>query len=144
MDAPVRFAPIDRHDRDDADEQKPTLEAAFDHYGVEYNPQRSIGMAPCPLHEDGTPSLSYNTDRQVWKCHSCGQGGDSYSLIMMKESTDFVGARALAASVALATRDAGGGDGLLSGSAYGGRRALPGRSRDRAGRAGYVPAWRRR
>ncbi|WP_341533605.1 CHC2 zinc finger domain-containing protein [Streptomyces cinnamoneus] len=144
MDAPVRFEPIGRHDRDDEDEQKPTLESVLDHYGVEYNPQRATGMAPCPLHDDSTPSLSYNTDRQVWKCHSCGRGGDSYSLIMEKESTDFVGARALAASVALATRGTGGGNSFLSGSAYGGRRSLPGRSRDRAGRGGYVPAWRRR
>ncbi|WP_368068010.1 CHC2 zinc finger domain-containing protein [Streptomyces sp. VNUA116] len=103
-----------------------------------------MGMAPCPFHEDATPSMSFNTDRGLWKCHSCGRGGDSYTLIMEKETTSFVGARALAASLALATRDAGGGDQHLSGSTYGGRRPVSGRPRDRAGRGGYVPAWRRR
>ncbi|MFJ1932600.1 CHC2 zinc finger domain-containing protein [Kitasatospora sp. NPDC088160] len=126
------------------DDQKPSLEAVFEHYDVAFNDQRSIGMAPCPFHDDRTPSLSYNLDRQVWKCHSCGEGGDSYSLIMMKESTDFAGARTTAASLALATRDAGGGNEQLSGSSYAGRRTVPGRSRDRAGRGGYIPAWRRR
>ncbi|MFD7738080.1 CHC2 zinc finger domain-containing protein [Kitasatospora sp. NPDC059800] len=142
MDDPVRLGRLDRpHDGDD---QKPSLEALFEHYDVAFNSQRTIGMATCPLHDDRTPSLSYHLDRQVWKCHSCGAGGDAYSLIMEKESTDFVGARTLAASLALATRDAGGGNEQLSGSAYAGRRPVPGRSRDRAGRGGYVPAWRRR
>ncbi|MEU7148504.1 CHC2 zinc finger domain-containing protein [Streptomyces sp. NPDC045456] len=100
-------------------------------------------MTRCPLHEDNTPSLSYNTDRQVWKCHSCGAGGDSYSMIMEKENTTFVRARAIATSLTLATRDAGRSDRELSGSAYGGRRAVPARSRNRESRGGYVPAWRR-
>ncbi|WP_372407172.1 CHC2 zinc finger domain-containing protein [Streptomyces luteireticuli] len=132
-----------RIDGERPEQPKPTLEAVLDHYGVDVDSHRAMGMARCPLHEDNTPSLSYNTDRQVWKCHSCGRGGDSYTLIMEKEGTDFVGARALAASVAFATRDAGGGNSRLSGSAYGGRRAVSGRSRPGAGRGGYVPAWRR-
>ncbi|MFI9228961.1 CHC2 zinc finger domain-containing protein [Streptomyces rimosus] len=115
----------------------------MEHYGLDFNPQRVMGMTRCPLHEDNTPSLSYNTDRQVWKCHSCGAGGDSYTMIMEKETTDFVGARTLAASLAFTTRDAGGGDERISGSAYGGRRAVSPRTRNREGRGGYVPAWRR-
>ncbi|MEU5433801.1 CHC2 zinc finger domain-containing protein [Streptomyces sp. NPDC020719] len=136
----MRFQQVDR----DQERERPALEAVLDHYEVEYNPQRALGMAHCPLHEDATASLSYNTDRQLWKCHSCGEGGDAYTLIMKKEKTDFVGARALAASLALATRDAGGGDEHLSGSAYGGRRTVPARSRDRSRGGGYTPAWRRR
>ncbi|MFF5606242.1 CHC2 zinc finger domain-containing protein [Streptomyces cellulosae] len=101
-------------------------------------------MARCPLHEDQTPSFSWNTDRQLWKCHSCGEGGDAYTLIMKKEQTDFVGARSLAASLGLPARDAGGRDARVSGSAYGGRRTVPARSRNRSRRGGYVPAWRRR
>ncbi|MFJ2814334.1 CHC2 zinc finger domain-containing protein [Streptomyces sp. NPDC087294] len=101
-------------------------------------------MTRCPLHEDETPSFSWNTDRQLWKCHSCGKGGDSFSLIMEKEGTDFVGARALAASVAFATRDVGGGNRGLSGSSYAGRRAVPPRPGNRTGGGNYVPAWRRR
>ncbi|MEU3709028.1 CHC2 zinc finger domain-containing protein [Streptomyces catenulae] len=130
-------------DDDGPEHEKPALEAVLDHYGVDINSQRAMGMTRCPLHEDNTPSFSYNIDRGLWKCHSCGRGGDAYTLIMEKEGIDFVGARALAASLALATRDVGGGNEHLSGSAYSGRRAVPAGSRHRKGRGGYVPAWRR-
>ncbi|WP_327431399.1 CHC2 zinc finger domain-containing protein [Streptomyces sp. NBC_01236] len=139
----MRFSRID-NDHQDQEYEKPTLEAVFEHYGIDVNPQRASGMAHCPLHEDDNPSFSWNTDRQVWKCHSCGEGGDSYTLIMKKEKTDFVGAKRLAASLAFATRDAGGGNRGLSGSSYAGRRKVSARSGDRAGRGNYVPAWRRR
>ncbi|MFI5497211.1 CHC2 zinc finger domain-containing protein [Actinoplanes sp. NPDC051859] len=33
-------------------------------------------------HEDRTPSLSLQLQREVWHCHSCGKGGDAYQLIM--------------------------------------------------------------
>ncbi|MFF7021381.1 CHC2 zinc finger domain-containing protein [Streptomyces klenkii] len=140
---------IDRGRNEDR-EEKPALEAVFGHYDLDYNPERATGMAPCPFHEDRTPSFSYNLDRQLWKCHSCQASGDSYEFIIHYETTvngneiAFVGAKSLAASLGLATSDAGGGDEHLSGSAYGGRRAVPSQSRDRKGRGGYVPAWRRR
>ncbi|MGI5530131.1 CHC2 zinc finger domain-containing protein [Streptomyces syringium] len=139
----MKFERIGRRDFEDQGHEKPSLDAVLEHYEVGFNPLRSMGMAPCPFHEDNTPSMSFNTDRGLWRCHSCGRGGDSYTLIMEKENISFVDARALAASLALATGDAGGGYGDLSGSSYAGRRAVPGRSRDRAGRGGYVPAWRR-
>ncbi|MFF3692054.1 MULTISPECIES: CHC2 zinc finger domain-containing protein [Streptomyces] len=142
MDAAVNLARL-RNDFEDQEHEKPTLAAVLDHYEIDYNPERTSGMAPCPLHEDNTPSFSYHLDRGLWKCHSCGEGGDSYTLIMKKEKTTFAGARTLAASLALATDDAGGGDRRLSGSAYGGRRSVPSRARDHRGRGGYVPAWRR-
>ncbi|WP_411120622.1 CHC2 zinc finger domain-containing protein [Streptomyces sp. x-19] len=145
----MRLDRLGRRDFDDEDGTRPTLEAVLEHYEVDFNPHRSYGMARCPLHEDNTPSLSYNLDRQVWKCHSCHEGGDSYELIIKHETIvnrkeiTFVGAKSLATSLALPVRDAGGGDNRLSGSAYGGRRSVPPRSRDRSARSGYVPAWRR-
>ncbi|MEU0739280.1 CHC2 zinc finger domain-containing protein [Streptomyces sp. NPDC006134] len=142
MDAPVNLRRL--RDFEDQDQEKPTLAAVLDHYEVDYNPGRATGMAPCPLHEDNTPSLSYHLDRGLWKCHSCGEGGDSYSLLMKKEGVTFARARALAASLSLATEDAGGSDRELSGSAYGGRRSTSPRARHHEGRGGYVPAWRRR
>ena len=33
-------------------------------------------MGHCPLHEDRTPSLSIHSEEGLWKCHSCGEGGD--------------------------------------------------------------------
>jgi hypothetical protein len=139
----VRFHRVGDRDHGNS-EKKPTLEAVMHHYEVDFNDQRNTGMAKCPLHDDNTPSMSYKLDDGVWKCHSCGEGGDSYSMIMMKEDTDFRGARALATALHLPEGDAGGGSEHVSGSRYGGSRSVPARSRDRAGGSGYVPAWRRR
>ncbi|MFE0771946.1 CHC2 zinc finger domain-containing protein [Streptomyces sp. NPDC058861] len=139
----MKFRRVDT-DHEDQDHEKPTLEAVFEHYDIDFNSHRVTGMTACPLHEDNTPSMSFNTDKGLWKCHSCGKGGDSFSLIMEKEGTDFVGARALAASLALTTRDAGGGDQRVSGSSYAGRRAVSPRQGDRPRGGGYTPAWRRR
>ncbi|MFF4528206.1 CHC2 zinc finger domain-containing protein [Streptomyces sp. NPDC001407] len=145
----MNFRRVDRGG-EGREQEKPTLEAVFEHYGLDYNPQRATGMAPCPLHEDRTPSFSYNLDRQVWKCHSCQQAGDSYEFIIDYETTvnrngiTFVGAKSLAASLGLATSDAGRGNEHLSGSTYAGRRKVSAEPRDRKGGGGYIPAWRRR
>ncbi|MFG1602828.1 CHC2 zinc finger domain-containing protein [Actinoplanes sp. NPDC049265] len=101
-------------------------------------------MIACLLHEDHTPSCSIDTNKDLWRCHSCSRGGDAYTLIMEKEGVDFVRARALAASLGLPTGSAGGGDSDLSGSRYGRRRSLPASTRNRPAHGGYVPAWRRR
>ncbi|MEU7905907.1 CHC2 zinc finger domain-containing protein [Actinoplanes sp. NPDC049118] len=101
-------------------------------------------MTHCPLHDDRTPSLSLQLEREVWHCHSCGKGGDAYQLIMEKEGIGFARARALATSLNLAARSTGGSDSELSGSRYGRRRTLPAGTRDRPRDSRYVPAWRRR
>jgi hypothetical protein len=99
-------------------EGKPELAAVLDHYEVPYSPTRVSQMAHCPLHEDRTPSLSLNLRSGLWKFHSCGRGGDSYTLIMELEGIDFVRARTLAAAVGLAAAGPGGSDHHLSGSRY--------------------------
>ncbi|MEU9126559.1 CHC2 zinc finger domain-containing protein [Kitasatospora sp. NPDC048540] len=139
----MRFSRVGDRDESGGDE-KPDLGELLDHYDVGRNPLRATGMVRCPLHEDNTPSMSFNTDKGLWRCHSCGEGGDSYSLIMKKEDTDFVGARTFAATLGLAAGGAGGGGDELSGSRYARGRRLPARKGDRSGGSGYVPAWRRR
>ena len=80
---------------------KPSLEAVLDLYNVRYTPYKTTQMTHCPLHDDRTSSLSLNLDKQLWKCHSCGNGGDSWELLKKMEDTDFDGARAHAAAVHL-------------------------------------------
>ena len=36
-------------------------------------------MVRCPFHGDRNPSLSLNLSKGLWKCHSCGKGGDAVS-----------------------------------------------------------------
>ena len=38
-----------------------------------------IGRCPNPLHEDKKPSCSFNSEKGVWYCHSCGDGNNAYS-----------------------------------------------------------------
>ncbi|ATW61351.1 DNA primase [Streptomyces phage Dexers] len=128
---------------DNDDDSKPELSAVLDHYEVDFNPERATGMGHCPLHEDNTPSMSYNTDKGLWRCHSCGEGGDSYTMIMLKEGTDFRGARTVATTLGLPEGSSGRSDEQLRGSRYGGSRKVPGRSGAGSNGGGYQPRWRR-
>ena len=65
---------------------KPKLEDVIEHY-TGAGPSRR--MIHCPLHEDSTPSCSVNYTRQLWNCHSCGEGGDAWNLMMLKEQAEF-------------------------------------------------------
>ena len=44
-------------------------------------------MGICPLHDDGTASLSVNG--QLWKCFGCAAGGDVVEWIRLKEKLEF-------------------------------------------------------
>jgi len=44
----------------------------------------------CPLHEDRSPSLSVNVERQVFKCHGCGEGGDVIRFIERLKGMSFL------------------------------------------------------
>ena len=44
----------------------------------------------CPFHEDHSPSLSLDLERQLFYCHACGVGGDILRFVMLRDAVDFV------------------------------------------------------
>jgi hypothetical protein len=49
-------------------------------------------MARCPMHGDGqeaNPSMSVNVQKNVWRCHACGVGGDVIALVQRARGLDF-------------------------------------------------------
>ena len=43
----------------------------------------------CPFHNDTNPSLSISTDKRIFKCFSCGAGGDIFNFTMLYHKKSF-------------------------------------------------------
>ncbi len=57
----------------------------------------STFKAPCPFHQEKTPSFHVWPETATWKCFGCGKGGNAFHFLMEKEHLDFPEAvRALA------------------------------------------------
>lgn len=45
--------------------------------------------ACCPFHEERTPSFFVVPDKQIFKCHGCGEGGDVFAFLMKRLGLQF-------------------------------------------------------
>ncbi len=43
----------------------------------------------CPFHDDHSPSMSVDPTKQIYKCFSCGAGGNVYTFVMEYENVSF-------------------------------------------------------
>ena len=43
----------------------------------------------CPFHEDHSPSMSVSTDKQIYKCFSCGAAGNVFTFVKDYENVSF-------------------------------------------------------
>lgn len=62
-------------------------------------------MASCPFHEDKNPSFSVSEPKQIFKCFSCGRGGNAFSFLQEMEGISFTEAVGKAAEFANVTID---------------------------------------
>ncbi len=44
----------------------------------------------CPFHDDHSPSMSVSKDRQIYKCFSCGAGGNVFTFVKNYENISFI------------------------------------------------------
>lgn len=67
------------------------LKAVVEYYGGEVREGYSKPVRCC-FHDDSRRSAVMSTDGEkagLYFCHTCGIGGDAYSLLMWKEGVDF-------------------------------------------------------
>lgn len=142
----MRFHRID-NDHSGGETSKPTLDAVMHHFDVDFNDQRNTGMAKCPLHDDNTPSMSYRLDEGLWNCHSCGKGGDSFTMIQeyhaeqLNKQLGFKETKAYAKEHGLEEGAVAKQDSYTS--RYGGGHRAAKKPGQKPG-SGYVPAWKRK
>ena len=44
----------------------------------------------CPFHDDSSPSMNVSQEKQIFKCFSCGAGGNSFTFLRDIENISFI------------------------------------------------------
>lgn len=75
-------------------------EIAQGRYGVEFKPAGKNSLkAICPLHEETEPSFGVNTEKQLFHCFGCKEGGDVFSFVQKMENVTHIQAVELLADL---------------------------------------------
>ncbi len=81
------------------------VDVVGDHVALTRRGKNFVGL--CPFHDDSTPSLNVSQEKQIYKCFSCGAGGNSFTFLRDIENISFIEAiRQLADRAGIALPDA--------------------------------------
>src|SRR5215212_6263862 len=58
--------------------------------GLELARQKNEYWALCCFHEENTPSLSFNPEKNVFHCFGCKKSGGVIDFVMARDKLDFV------------------------------------------------------
>ncbi|MCK4598552.1 DNA primase, partial [Candidatus Bipolaricaulota bacterium] len=65
----------------------------------------------CPFHKDDTPSFTVSSEKGLWHCFGCGEGGDVFAFLMKIERISFPeAAERLAAEAGVSLKRRGDGE----------------------------------
>ena len=122
-------------------EDRPSIQAVFEHYDGRMARWKSYGWSACycilPGHDDRTASAQINDETGRFRCLACSVSYDVYGLVMAVENLGFKDAKRRAAELA-------GGDSDVRATAPGlSGRGVASHKGSRPGRRAYVPPWAR-
>ena len=69
--------------------QKPEIIGVLQKEGIELKQKGRVFWARCPLHQDRSPSLKVDPERQTFHCFGCGAGGDVIAFIQARRKCSF-------------------------------------------------------
>ena len=58
--------------------------------GIELQKNGRNYVAICPFHIENKASFTINTQKNLWYCFGCGEGGDTIKLYMKMKNVNFV------------------------------------------------------
>jgi DNA primase len=63
-------------------------EVIADYVDLQRKGNNYVGL--CPFHNDSNPSMSVSPDKKIFKCFSCGAGGNVISFVQNHEGISFI------------------------------------------------------